>query len=99
MEIIEMKKLLKTMAIVPALALSSVAFAAEPVQLDATQMDEVAAGGIAFADAIAAAIGRVTATSTSALADTRVVATFTSEVTTIRNVASTSAAASASSAL
>lgn len=88
----------KLLIAVPMLALSSMAFAAEPVQLSASELDGVTAGAYsAGAIANAAATGNTAAfTLTSTLADVRVVATATVGPTVFNNVLSTSAAGSTS---
>jgi transketolase C-terminal domain/subunit len=92
------KKLVITLVGVPLVAMSSLVFAAEPMQLSDAQMDGVTAGGFADAGAVALAIGSVAATYTLATAVTQVVAAVTYEITTIRLVASASGSASGSSA-
>jgi hypothetical protein len=79
--------------------MSSLVFAAEPMELSNAQMDGVTAGGIAFSDAIATAIGRTAATLTGASALAAVQVTISFELTTIRGVGTQSLAASSSSAL
>jgi hypothetical protein len=97
-------KIVKTLVVAPLLALSSLAFAGQPVALDNAQMDGVTAGAIAGGDAIATAIGAAlpgstAATSTSAFGSATVVSVFTTGVTTIRAVLTLSGASSASSSL
>jgi hypothetical protein len=89
--------LIKTLVVVPLLALSSMAFAAEPVQLSAAEMDGVTAGGISGGLALASAVGWYAATATSAFGSAAVIASWTSEVTTINAVLTLSGASSASS--
>jgi hypothetical protein len=83
-------------AAVPLLVLATVATAQEPVQLSESQMDDVTAGGSAFADALAQVVGAVAFSQTAALADVRVIDSFSSEVTTIRLVQSQAQAQSLS---
>jgi hypothetical protein len=93
------KNLATAIVAVPLLAMSSLVFAAEPVQLSDAQMDGVTAGGIADAQAFAIALGKTTATFTSAAALTQVVGTMTFELTKINNVGSSAISISTSSAL
>ncbi|MGE5319869.1 MAG: hypothetical protein ACM3KD_06805 [Hyphomicrobiaceae bacterium] len=93
------KKLVTTLAAVPLLAMSSLVFAADPVQLSDAQMDGVTAGGFADAGSLALAVGNAVATYTRAVAQTAVVMTVHFEATTINGVGSQSLALSASSAM
>jgi hypothetical protein len=93
------KKLVITLVGVPLVAMSSLVFAAEPMQLSDAQMDGVTAAGFADAGATALAIGNVVATYTAASALAAVLVSVTYEVTTINGVGTTSLSASASSAL
>lgn len=93
------KKLVTALVGVPLVAMSSLVFAAEPVQLSDAQMDGVTAGGIADALALATALGNTVATYTAATAQTAVMFTYHAEVTTINGVGSLSTALSASSAM
>lgn len=92
-------KLVTTLVAVPLLALSTLAGAAEPVQLSAAEMDGVTAGGISGATALSLAVGRLAATSTEAFSSAQVLASQRFEVTTIQLVGTISAAASSASAL
>lgn len=94
-------KLVAPLIAAPLLALSSMAFAAEPVQLSASQMDGVTAGLYgAGSTSTALAVGNVAAaTLTSSLADTHVVATLTVGPTVFNDVASTSLSGSSASSL
>lgn len=93
-------KLISTMIAAPLFALSTMAFASEPVQLSAAQMDNVTAGGIAYANALAGALGpSFAATVTFASASTSVLVSKTFETTTISGVGTASISASASSAM
>ncbi len=93
-------KWISTMIAAPLLALSTMAFAGEPVQLNAAQMDHVTAGGISYANALAGAIGpSFAATVTFASALTNVVVSQTFETTTISGVGSAAISTSASSAM
>lgn len=89
-------KLVAPLIAAPLLALSSMAFAAEPVQLSASQMDGVTAGVYgAGAIATASAVGLLSAfTQTGTLADSRVIATVIIGPTTFNDVRSTSASGS-----
>lgn len=90
-------KLVKTLVIAPLLALSSMAFAAQPMQLSASEMDGVTAAGISGGLALADAMGAYAATATEAFGSAAVLASHTFEVTTIRAVMTLSGASSASS--
>jgi hypothetical protein len=94
-------KLVMPLIAAPLLALSSMAFAAEPVQLSASEMDGVTAGVYgAGAIATATAVGNTAAaTFTATLADSRVLASVTVGPTTFNYVASTAGATSSSSSL
>jgi uncharacterized protein with beta-barrel porin domain len=92
------KKLVTTLVAVPLVAMSSLVFAAEPVQLSDAQMDGVTAGGFADAGALALAIGNTVATYTQASALAAVLVSVQFEATTISGVGTTSLSASASSA-
>ncbi|HMA55875.1 MAG TPA: hypothetical protein VKP52_03975 [Pseudolabrys sp.] len=93
------KKLVTTLVGVPLVAMSSLVFAAEPVQLSDAQMDGVTAGGFADAGSLALAIGNTVATYTAASAVAAVLMTVHFEATTISGVGAQSLAASASSAM
>jgi len=93
------KQLVTTLVGVPLVAMSSLVFAAEPVQLSDAQMDGVTAGGFADAGSLALAIGHTVATFTSAQAAAQVLVSVHFEATTISGVGTTSLAASASSAM
>ena len=91
-------KFVKTLIVAPVLAFSSMAFAAQPMQLNADQMDGVTAGGISGGLAQAFAVGgQFAATQTAAFGTAAVLASRTFEVTTIRLVGTLSGASSASS--
>ncbi len=92
-------KLLSTLVAAPLLALSTGAFAGQPVQLTPVQMDGVTAGGLANAQATALAVGSVAATLTVAQAGVQVNMSKTFEVTKINLVGSGSLAYSSSSAM
>lgn len=94
-------KLVTTLIAAPLLALSSLASASEPVQLEAAQMDNVTAGvfgagGIALATA---AGNLLAATATAATGTVAVVAVVPATPTSIAYVLSTSGATSASGSL
>ncbi|MDA8095681.1 MAG: hypothetical protein M0T84_17595 [Betaproteobacteria bacterium] len=91
-------KLVSTLVAAPLLAMSALAFASQPVQLSAAQMDNVTAGGISGAQALAAAVGSLVATQTLASANVQVVASQTFEATTINDIATLALAQSSSSA-
>jgi hypothetical protein len=93
------KKLATTLVAVPLVAMSSLVFAAEPVQLSDAQMDGVTAGGFATATSLATAIGNSVATLTTASALANVLVTVHFEATTISGVGTASLATSASSAM
>lgn len=93
------KKLVTTLVAVPLVAMSSLVFAAEPMQLSDAQMDGVTAGGFADAGALATAIGNVVATQTTASALASVLVHVHFELTTISGVGTASLATSASSAM
>jgi len=93
------KKLVTTLVAVPLVAMSSLVFAAEPMQLSDAQMDGVTAGGFADAGALALAIGNTVATLTTASALANVLVSVHFEATTISGVGTQSIATSASSAM
>ena len=93
------KKLVTALVGVPLVAMSSLVFAAEPMQLSDAQMDGVTAGGFADALATAMALGHNVATMAAATAQTAVLVTLHSEITTINGVGSLSTALSTSSAM
>jgi hypothetical protein len=88
-------KIVKTLVVAPLLALSSMAFAAQP--LSSTEMDGVTAAGISGGSALATAIGMFAATATEAFGSATVIVSRTFEVTTINGVLTLSGASSASS--
>lgn len=93
------KKLVTTLVAVPLVAMSSLVFAAEPVQLSDAQMDGVTAGGFADAGAIAMALGNTVATLTTASALASVLVSIQFEATTISGVGTQAISTSASSAM
>lgn len=98
--------LVKTLVAVPLLALSSLTFAAGPVQLNVAEMDGVTAGAIAGGTSIATAVGSnspllvsYAATLTTASGSAWVLASYVSGLTTIHAVGTLSTATSASASL
>ena len=94
-------KLVSTLIAAPLLALSSLASASEPMQLEAAQMDGVTAGVFgAGGTATATALGNLlAATATGVTGTVAVVATVPATPTSIAYVLSTSAATSQSGSL
>ncbi|WP_413437316.1 hypothetical protein ACFDAU_12970 [Sulfuriferula sp. GW1] len=90
-------KLVTTLVAIPLLAMSSMVFAAEPMQLSDAQMDSVTAGGLADAFATAIAIGKSTAaTETYTLTTLTATAPVTGELSRLVRINSYSQAGSAS---
>lgn len=90
-------KLVTTLVAIPLLAMSSLVFAAEPMQLSDAQMDGVTAGGLADAMATAIAIGKSTAaTQTFTLTTLTATAPVTGELSRLVRINSLSQAGSVS---